>query len=228
MSRFALLALPLCAACGRKAAAPAGTVIDEGTLITTQSGKITAKETFAIRQVDDHLVITARSATVEGAPVANTQEGELETDLQYRPRRLTYHFAAAREGFRYTLGGTPLTLDRIRDDGEKPEHLVAPGPVDVFVEGPGLIGMTAVCRVDKPVTLTTLSDFESGFKGKVVVKTVMPAGKLVKRTIKFLDEFEVEVYCEGDKLIASGLRSNQLWNVREGREDDFAAARDAK
>lgn len=214
-------------ACERQAAKPAGTVIDEGTFVTTQKDKVTARETFAIRKVEDHLLITAASSTVEGAAIAIHQDGELETDLQYRPLRLTYHYAAAKDGFRYTLGGTPLALDRTRDDGGKPEHIVATAPLDVFVEGPGLVAMTAVCRVDKPTTLTTLSDFESGFKGKIVVTAVAPAGKLVKRTIKFLDEFEIELYCEGEKMIASGLRGNQLWNVREGREADFTAARDA-
>ncbi|CAN5918518.1 hypothetical protein BH11MYX3_BH11MYX3_39590 [soil metagenome] len=222
MYRLTLVALILCAACEKKPAAPRGELVDEGTLVTTLDGKVTSRETFAIRKVDGHLVITANSSTVDGVPHANVQDGELETDLQYRPLKLSYHYKAGADSFRYVLGGTPLALDRIRDDGQNPQHVASHGPIDVFVEGPGLIGMTAVCRVAQPITLETLSDFESGYKGKVVVKTVAPAGKLVKRTIKFLDDFEVELYCEGEKLIASGLRGNKIWNVREGREADIA------
>ena len=214
-------------ACERQAAKPAGTLVDRGTLITTQDGNVTARETFRISKVGDHLVIAASSETVAGVERAVQQDGELETDLQFRPLRLTYHYAAAADGFRYTLGGTPLALDRTRDDGKKPEHVVSTGPVDVFIEGPGLIALTALCRVRQPTTLTTLSDGNSGFKGKVVVKTVAAAAKLQRLTIKFLDDFEVELYCDGDTMIASGLRNNHLWNVREGRETDFAAARDA-
>ncbi len=210
-------------ACHTKPAKPPGELVDEGTLVTTLDGKVTAREAFSIRKVDTHLVIAANSSTVDDAPRQVVQEGELETDLDYRPLKLNYHYVAGADSFRHVIGGTPLALDRIRDDGQKPEHIAATGPVDVFVEGPGLIGMTALCRVEQPTTLSTLSDFESGYKGKVVVKTVAPAGKLVKRTIKFLDEFEVELYCEGDKMIASGLRGNKLWNVREGREADLAA-----
>jgi hypothetical protein len=222
MFRLSLVPLVLCAACEKKAAKPPGELIDEGTLVSTLDGKVTSRETFAIRKVDGHLVITASSSTVEGSPRANVQDGELETDLQYRPLKLTYHYKAGADSFRYVLGGTPLALDRIRDDGQNPQHIAAHGPVDVFVEGPGLIGMTALCRVAQPTTLETLSDFESGYKGKVVVKTVAPAGKLTKRTIKFLDDFEIELYCDGEKLIASGLRGNKIWNIREGREADIA------
>lgn len=226
MFRLTLVACLVCTACDKRPGKPAGELgelIDEGTLVTTLAGKVTARETFAIRKLDGHLVLTANSATVEDAPHRIVQDGELETDLQYRPRKLSYHYVGGADSFRYVLGGTPLALDRIRDDGQKPEHIAASSPVDVFVEGPGLIGMTALCRVAQPTTLGTISDFESGYKGKVVVKTVAPAGKLTKRTIKFLDEFEVELYCEGEKLIASGLRANRLWHVREGREADLAA-----
>ena len=125
MFRFTLALCVLCAACAKKPTTPAGELIDQGTLVTTLDAKVTSCETFAIRKLDAHLVITANTA---GA-----------------------------DSFRYVLGGTPLALDRIRDDGQ------------------------------------------------------------------FLDDFEVELYCEGDKLIASGLRSNKLWNVREGREADLAA-----
>ena len=62
--------------------------------------------------------------------------------------------------------------------------------------------------------------------GKGGMGTVYRASRLKLAgsvAIKFLDEFEVELYCEGDKLIASGLRNNKLWNVREGREADLAA-----
>ncbi len=223
MFRFTLVVWVLCSACEKKPAKLAGELVDEGTLVTTLDGKVTARETFSIRKLDGHLVITAQSSTVEGAPRQVVQHGELETDLQYRPLKLTYQYKAGSDSFRYVLGGSPLALDRIRDDGQHPQHIAAYAPIDVFVEGPGLIGMTALCRVEQPTTLGTLSDFESGYKGKVIVKTVAPAGKLTKRTIKFLDEFEVELYCEGEKLIASGLRSNKLWNVREGREADVAA-----
>lgn len=216
-------------ACEKKPAkpAPTGTLVDEGTLVTTNDGKVTARETFSIHKDGEKLVLRASSATVEGAKVPSQQEGELETDLAYKPIRGTYRYAAKQDGFRYTLGGTPLTLDRIRDDGQKPQHIVASGPVEVFLEV-GLIGLTALCRVEAPATLNSIADFESGYRGgKVVIKTVGKAASLKKLTVKFLDEFELEVYCDGDKLIASGLRGNKLWHVREGRETDFTAARDA-
>ncbi|MBA3463430.1 MAG: hypothetical protein H0T46_25975 [Deltaproteobacteria bacterium] len=230
MQRFTPLVIAIaCIACEKKTAkpAPTGTIVDEGTLVTTLDGKVNAREKFSIHKDGDKLVLRASSATVDGAKVPSQQEGELETDLAYKPIRGTYRYTAKQDGFRYTLGGTPLTLDRIRDDGEKPQHIVASGPVELFVEI-GLIGLTALCRVEAPATLNSIADFESGYRGgKVVVKTVGKAAGLKKLTVKYLEEFEVEVYCDGDKLVASGLRGNKLWHVREGRETDFAAARDA-
>jgi hypothetical protein len=223
-----LLVLAACGTSSKSEPAPAGTLVDQGVIVTTIDGKPAAKETFSIHQVGEQLVIRAHSATLPGSARPSTQEGVLETDLHYRPRSLTYHYAAPTDGFRYTLGGNPLALDRTRDDGKNPEHIVATGAVDVFVEGPGLIGMAAACQFDAPTTIPTLSDFESGYKGKVVIKSVEPLGKLRRLKIKFLDEFEVELYCDGERFVASGLRSNKLWNVREGREAEFAVARDAK
>jgi hypothetical protein len=226
--RFELL--PIIAAlcgCEKQPDKQPGTVVDEGTIFTEQDGKLQAKETFSIRRVGDHLVTRASSDTVPDVPRQVHQEGELETDLAWHPLRLTYQYAAKPEGFRYTLGGTPLALDRTRDDGKQPEHVVATGPIDVFVEGPGLIAMTALCKVDKPATLETLSDSHSAYRGKIVVKSVGTAAKLKKLVVKFLDDFEIEVFCDGDKLVASGLRGNNLWNIRGGREADYAAARDA-
>jgi hypothetical protein len=226
--KSALIVLAACAACERKPAAPAGTVVDEGVFVTTQDGTPIARETFAIRRVVDHLVITAHGETLDGAPIKNTQEGELETDLAYHPLRLSYRYEAGRESFRDTIGGTPLALDRVRDDGKDPEHVVASGPVDLFVEGPGTIALTAVCHVSQPATLVTLSTLHSGYRGKVLIRSVTPAGPFTRLTIRFLGDFELEVYCRGDKLIASGLRGNALWNVREGSEAELAPIRDAK
>jgi len=226
--KSALVVLAACAACERKPAAPPGTVVDEGSFVTTQDGKPIARETFAIRRVGNHFVFTAHGETVEGAPVKNTQEGELETDLAYRPLTLTYRYDAGRESFRDTIGGTPLALDRVRDDGKDPEHIVASGPVDMYVEGPGTIALTAVCHVAEPATLVTLSTLHSGYRGKVLIKSVAPAGPFRRLTIRFLGDYELEVYCRGDKLIASGLRGNALWNVREGSEAELAPIRDAK
>lgn len=208
--------------------APApGDTVDEGTIVTTTDGVITAKETFRISKTADRLYITASSATTPEAKVQNQQEGRLETDHAYKPIALTYTYKADKDGFSYKLGGTPLVLDRTRADGQRPEHVEAKEPVDVFIEGPGLIAMQALCRVDKPQTLGTISDFESGYKGKVVITAVTKAATLTKLVVKFLDTFEVEVYCDGAKLIGSGLRGNKLWNVRSGSEAAFAAARDA-
>lgn len=233
MRSLLLLALVACSKSSsdkpaQEAPGPApGEVIDEGTIVTTTDGKVTAKETFRITKTADRLYITASSATTPDAKVANQQEGLLETDHAYRPIAMTYTYKADRNGFSYKLGGSPLVLDRTRADGERPEHVEAKGPVDVFVEGPGLIAMQALCRVEQPATLATLSDFESGYKGKVVVKTVGKSATLTRLTVAFLDTFEIEVYCDGAKLIASGLRGNKLWNVRAGSEAVFEAARDA-
>jgi hypothetical protein len=202
-----------------------GEVIDEGTIVTTTDGVVTGKETFRITKDGDRMYITASSATTPEAKVANQQEGRLVTDLSWKPIEMTYTYKADKDGFSYKLGGSPLALDRTRADGTKPEHIEAAAPVDVFVEGPGLIAMQALCRVDKPMTLTTVSDFESGYKGKIVVKTVGKAQALTKLTIAFLDTFEIEVYCDGAKLIASGLRNNKLWNVRAGSEAVFEPAK---
>jgi len=205
---------------------PPGDKIDEGEIVTTTDGKVTANELFKITKTADRLYIETASATTPDAKVRNVQTGLLETDHAYRPISMTYNYQADKGGFTYKLGGSPLTLERKPDDG-KPETIEAKGPVEVFVEGPGLIAMQALCRVDKPTTLPTISDFESAYKGKIVVKTVGKAATLTKLTIAFLDTFEVEVYCDGPKLIASGLRGNKLWNVRKGSEAVFEAARDA-
>lgn len=232
MRLFVFLALVACSKSSSDKPAPEpqgpapGDVIDEGTIVTTTDGKVTAKETFRITKTADRLYITASSATTPDAKVQNTQEGRLETDHAYKPIAMTYAYKADKLGFSYNLAGSPLTLVRT-SDGEAPKKIEATGPVDVFVEGPGLIAMQALCRVDKPTTLGTVSDFESAYKGKVVVKTVTKAASLTRLTIKFLEEFELELYCDGPKLIASGLRANKLWNVRTGSEAVFEAARDA-
>lgn len=228
MTRIALFVL-LFAACEKKPAPPAGDLVDEGVLVTSIDGKITAREKFSIRKVGEHLVIRSSSETVDGAATPIQQTGELETDLAYHPLRLDYHYMSKAESFRYTLSGTPLRLDRIRDDGDKPEHADSVNQPDVFVEAPGLIALTPVCKVTTaPSSLSTMSTPTSGFRGKVNIKTVATAGKLKRLTIGYLNDFEIELYCDGDKMIASGLRGNKLWNVREGREADFEAARDAK
>jgi hypothetical protein len=205
---------------------PPGDKVDEGEIVTTTDGKVTANELFTITKTADRLYIMTSSATTPEAKVRNVQTGLLETDHAYKPVSMTYNYQAEKGGFTYKLGGAPLTLERKPDSG-KPERVEATGPVDVFVEGPGLIAMQALCRVEQPTTLPTISDFESAYKGKVVVKTVGKAASLKKLTIAFLDTFEVEVYCDGPKLVASGLRGNKLWNVRKGSEAVFEAARDA-
>ena len=232
--RFVLfLALAACSKSSDKPADPPpqgpapGDVIDEGTIVTTLDGKVTAKETFRITKTADRLYITASSTTTPDAKIQNEQEGRLETDHAYKPLAMTYTYKAKERGFSYQLGGSPLVLERKPSDSGKAERIEATGPVDVFVEGPGLIAMQALCRVDQPTTLSTISDFESGYKGKVVVKAVTKAATLTRRTITFLETFEVEVYCDGEKLIGSGLRGNKLWNVRAGSEAAFEAARDA-
>ena len=227
MRPLLFLALIACSKSSDKPApAPApGEVVDQGTIVTTTDGVVTAKETFTITRSGERLVITASSETTPEAKLGNQQAGRLETDLAYKPIEMTYTYKAAKEGFSYKLGGTPLVLDRTRADGERPEHVEAKEPVDVFVEGPGLIAMQALCRVDKPTILGTISDFESGYKGKVVITAVTKAATLTKLAVKFLDTFEIEVYCDGAKLIGSGLRGNKLWNVRKGSEAVFEAAR---
>lgn len=226
MRPLLFLALVACSKSSSDQPAPTpGDVIDEGTIVTTLDGVVTAKETFRITKTADRLYVTASSATTPEAKVANQQEGRLEADLAWKPIAMTYTYRADKDGFSYKLGGSPLVLDRTRADGERPEHVEAKEPVDVFVEGPGLIAMQALCRVDKPTTLGTISDFESGYKGKVVITAVSKAATLTKLAVKFLDTFEVEVYCDGAKLIASGLRGNKLWNVRAGSEAAFEAAR---
>src|SRR4051812_27957368 len=92
-------------ACNKQPEQPPGTVIDQGTIVTTVDGALQAKETFSIRKVGDHLVTRSSSDTVAGAPHQVHQEGELETDLAWHPLRLTYQYAAKQDGFRTTLGG---------------------------------------------------------------------------------------------------------------------------
>ena len=231
MRSLLLFALVACSKAGDQPAdqpAPApGDVVDEGTFVTTLDGAVTAKETFRITKTTDRLYLTASSATTPESKVQNQQQGRLETDLSYKPLAMTYAYKAAKDGFRFVLGGSPLVLDRTRDDGQQPEHVEAKGPIDVYIEGPGVIAMQALCTVDKPTTLNTISDFESAYKGKILVKSVTKAATLTRLAIKFLDNFELEVFCDGRTLIGSGLRSNHLWNVRAGSEAVFEPARDA-
>lgn len=214
MQRALLLLLTLLASCEK--AKPKGELVDEGVFISTSDGAEIAREEFSIRKVNDTLVTTAQSTT---------GGGELVTDLAWHPIRMDYKYTGKPIGFRLTLHGSPLVLDRVRDDNDKPERATADmRKIDYFVEAPGMIALTPLCSVTEPKIYSTLSTSTSGYNGRISVKAVDKAGALKKVTIAYIIDYEIELYCDGTKIVASGLRSNKLWNVREGREADFKAA----
>ena len=205
------------------AAAPAE--LDSGTLVTTKGGKVVTQETFSLRQVGDHRVLRASSVNVED-PKNNLVDGELEFDGAGRPVRAAYRMVTPAEGYEYRLGGSPLTLDVTRDDKRDPQHVVAEGPVDVFVTGPGLAALTPLCKVSGDAVLSTVGVEDATWPHHVEAYRAAPVSAL-HRIVVDTSDFDFELVCEGDRLIAGGIGAVDYWFVRAGREPDLTALKAA-
>lgn len=201
--------------------APARDDVDAGTFVTTSGTKVLSSETFSIRRAGDHFVLRAKSLGAED-PENNFTEGELETDAQYRPLRAAFRRVTPADGFEYRLGGTPLTLDVTRDDKRDPQHVIAPGPVDVFIAGPGLVAMTPLCKVTGDVVQTTIGEEDAAWTRHVEAYRAGAVGGLQRIVLDSAD-LDFELLCEGERLIAGGVAKVDVWFVRAGREADLAA-----
>ena len=204
--------------------------LEHGTLLTTEGGKPVISETFSLRKVGDHRVLSVRSVNLDG-PAHPLIDGELETDAQGRPVRAAYSMTGiAFTGGRVTravrLGGAPLTLDVEGGGGFPPEHAVAPGPVAVFLEGPGMAALTPLCQVTGETLLPTIGRMSDTWRYDVEAYRGLPVGAL-HRIVVDHNTRDLELLCEGDRMIAGGLRTRDVWFVREGRDADLAALKAA-
>jgi hypothetical protein len=196
---------------------------DKGVFVTTQGDGATSRETFSVVRVGDHRVL--RSEVVDAGDPAKVQAaGELEVDAAYRPVRA--EFARLGPDGRTTYRLKDGVLDIEGDGGDDPQKLTAVGPVDVYVEGPGFLPMTALCRVRGESALGTVGARDSAFEDFVLAYEGTKVGEL-RRIVVYAAGFDLELACDGDRLVAAALPAVDMWTVREGREDDLAALRAA-
>ena len=191
-------------------------LIDSGTLVTFFAEQPVSRESFAIRRAGSHFVLESKTVAAQAGDT-NGSEGELEVDEQFRPVRAAFRKLTAADGLTYKLGGSPLTLDVTRDDGRDPQHLVAPGAIDVFINGPGMSALTALCRVNGDVAWSTFGDGETATIETIEAYVAQSIGA-AKRVVMDVADEDFEVLCDGNKLIAGGMARFQIWFSREGNE----------
>src|SRR5688572_21312228 len=110
------------------------------------------KEAFSIRRVGNgHFELRSESADAAGPP----KGGNLEVDANFRPVRGLHWEGADSDRTVYELAGSPLTFSIKR--GSVPwKHEVAAAPIDIYLDGPGMVSLTAACRIEGEVTLRML------------------------------------------------------------------------
>lgn len=195
---------------------PPSNLLDSGTIVTFIAEQPVSRETFTIRRAGSHLVLESKTvATQPGDPIGS--EGELEVDEQFRPVRAAFRKLTTADGLTYKLGGSPLTLDVARDDGRDPLHLVAPGAIDVFISGPGMIALTALCRITGDVAWSTFGDGETGTIETIEAYVAQSIGA-AKRVVMNVGDEDFELLCDGSKLVAGGIARFEIWFAREGSE----------
>ena len=199
---------------------------DNGAFEIRAGDAVVVNETFTFAKHGDGYLLRSKSLGVSD-PENNLTEGELELDGAFRPRRARYRMITPADGFTYTLGGTPLTLDVTRDDERDPQHVVAATPPDVYVAGPGLAALTPLCSVvTKDVMLRTLGNNDSPWERELEAYRGAPVGTL-QRVVVDMSMLEMELVCDGPRLVAGGYAKMDVWFVRKGRDADLAALKAA-
>ncbi len=231
--RPCLLGVAILAACSRPPATvvpapapapapapPAPPAPDRGAFVFTEGGEPTGRETFSLQQVGDHQVL--RTQVIALSPMRDTLEGELETDAQGAPIRAAFQRQIANSTYTYRLGGAPLVLEITQNnDPQRTEREVADGPIATYVVGPETATLTPLCKVTGEVALPTLGGVLDFWRYQVEAYRAAPLGAL--RRVVVLRGAEMELVCEGERLIAGGTRAHDTWFVRDGHAPALAA-----
>lgn len=190
--------------------------LDRGSFIVLEQGRPAGTETFSITRKGERLVL--RSTSVRASRTSG--EGELETDLAFRPIRAAFR----RSGTSYTVDGNPLTLREVRGEATPNAPVVATGPVELFLDGPGVVAIAPLCRVTPGVILHVLASRESVPTATVRVRPPRPAASLQYIAAELDGDVMGDVYCDGEQLVAFGIEAAEVWFIRQGREQEVAAA----
>jgi dienelactone hydrolase len=193
-------------------------VVDQGVFAIKLNGVDAGEEHFTITRSDGYTFDSTFEVSTPQLRVSS--KNQIVTDAAYRPRRASLVGTTNGVAFTETLTpGPPLTLDV--DEGGQKRTLTAPRDVDALLADNSIVHMTAFCHHDaKPGTLLAFPGIETS------ISAATPAGddgKLVHRTVQASGQGAVEIYCDGDRLIAADA-SGQMSAVRRGDEARFARA----
>jgi dienelactone hydrolase len=227
MRPFAALACACFCACGapsphatttkpttHKATALPGVVIDQGVFEIKLNGVDAGEEHFTITHADGYTMDSTFEA--QSPQIRVSSKNQIVTDAQWRPRKASLVGTTNGVAFTETLTpGPPLTLDV--DEGGQKRTLTAPRDVDALLADNSIVHMTAFCHRDaKAGTLLAFPGIETSISAAVPVSGDDP--KLVHRTVQASGQGMVEIYCDGDKLIAADAGGGQMTAVRRGEE----------
>jgi pimeloyl-ACP methyl ester carboxylesterase len=221
----------LVAACGHPAAAPKPRIATPVKRPPAAKGEIVDQGVFTIRIADtdageEHFTITrAAGFTFDSTFDVTTPQlrvqskNQIVTDAAFRPVRATLQGVTNGVAFTETLTpGPPMTLDV--DEGGQKHSLTAPGAVDALLADNSIVHMTAFCRRDaKPATILVFPGIETQ------ITAAAPAfgdPSLTHRSVQASGQGQVEIYCDGDRLIAAEAAAVSMSAVRRGDEARYA------
>jgi pimeloyl-ACP methyl ester carboxylesterase len=188
-------------------------VVDQGVFGIKLNGVDAGEEHFTITRTDGYTMDS--TFEVSTAQLRVSSKNQIITDAAWRPRKASLVGTTNGVAFTETLTpGPPLTLDV--DEGGQKRTLTAPRDVDALLADNSIVHMTAFCHRDaKAGTLLAFPGIETS------ISAAVPAGddgKLVHRTVQASGQGQVEIYCDGDKLIAADAGAGQMTAVRRGDE----------
>jgi len=191
--------------------------VDAGTFDLTLEGVAVGREEFMITRRGDHYQVHSYTELAIGT-TARLFDGELETDLDWRP--LEGGVRDVKDGGTVAvLGGQPLTLSE-QVGGVPSRTLTAPAPVDLFLAENTMIHLQPLCEIAGPATRVgfpamTISIGREHHLGQPVAVRDVDLGGAVKAVL----------YCDGRQLIGVDVPITGLTAVRSGRYVDVSLAR---
>jgi alpha-beta hydrolase superfamily lysophospholipase len=236
-SRLAATALALVAvaACGSRAPGggpapppgPAGggpeviapRVLDEGTFRLSMQGQPIGSERFVIRQATGITVEHEGRMSIGAIEVVSS--GALSVDEAWRPRG---------GAFRGSVGGAPVDAELLAGPpvtlratvGGRTQEVAAPGDIDLFIADNVMSHFAPLCAV--PAEGATRTAFPA-----VAIRVAPPTPTAAPGVSHVAADLggaaAVDLYCEGNRLLAVELPMQSFVAVREGAEEVVASVR---